>query len=265
MKVDGEIIRRTVLEVIREQTSGGEQHLQSGSVLQGVCNRIDVRGDIHAEQAVLTFWHDLFRSGYLAWGYNIINPNPPFCHTTELGRRALEHLSRDPSNPDGYLHHLAARASPNPIAMSYVGEALRCFNSMCFRACAVMIGVAAESLILDVRSALKGYLERHDEEVPRNLTDWKVKSIITGIEHVLEARKADLPRDLWDQYEAHWPAFTQQIRTVRNESGHPKNIEPVETDDVHASLLIFPQLAALTMNLLEWASQDQGHSPTTQP
>jgi hypothetical protein len=61
---------------------------------------------LHEEQALLTAWYDLFGSGHLSWGYNLNNPDPPFCHTTEQGRRTLAQISRDPSNPDGYMAHL---------------------------------------------------------------------------------------------------------------------------------------------------------------
>jgi len=40
--------------------------------------------------------------------------------------------------------------------------------------------------------------------------------------------------------------------TVRNEAGHPSNIDPVTYDTVHASLLIFPELANLVNELSMW-------------
>lgn len=38
-------------------------------------------------------------------------------------------------------------------------------------------------------------------------------------------------------------------------SGHPTSIEPVTPDTVHASLLVFPELAALATSLRDWVSQ----------
>ena len=70
--------------------------------------------------------YDLFRTGYFAWGLNLSNPDPPFFHFTDRGRRALERLSRDPGNPAGYLQYLASVAKLNPIASSYLGEGLDC-------------------------------------------------------------------------------------------------------------------------------------------
>jgi hypothetical protein len=52
-----------------------------------------------------------------------------------------------------------------------------------------------------------------------------------------------------------WPAFTQQIRTARNEAGHPTSVDPITPETVHALLLIFPELAKLGSELKSWVSQ----------
>ena len=57
---------------------------------------------------------------------------------------------------------------------------------------------------------------------------------------------------LRESFEAYWPAFTQQIRAVRNEAGHPVSVEPVTDRAVHSSLLIFPELAVLSSNIMHW-------------
>jgi hypothetical protein len=56
--------------------------------------------------------------------------------------------------------------------------------------------------------------------------------------------------------EAYWAAFAQQIRTVRNDVGHPSSVDPVTPDTVHASLLIFPELAKLQNKLTNWVKDD---------
>ncbi|MGH7171465.1 MAG: hypothetical protein ACRELF_12170 [Gemmataceae bacterium] len=43
------------------------------------------------EQLILTCWHDLFRLGWLSWGYNLDNPDTPFFHVPQpdTQRRAI--------------------------------------------------------------------------------------------------------------------------------------------------------------------------------
>src|ERR1700737_4976544 len=98
-------MRGKMLEVIAKLEDGS--HLQSGVVLERVATQIGAR-TIDDERAILTCWHDLLRTGILAWGHSLGNPNPPFAHLTEQGRRGLRNLSRDPSNPDGYVAALSA-------------------------------------------------------------------------------------------------------------------------------------------------------------
>jgi len=69
---------------------------------------------------------------------------------------------------------------------------------------------------------------------------------------MITAKKSSLPTPLFERFEANWPAFTHQIRTARNEAGHPVTVEPVTAEEVHASLLIFQELATLAKQVQEW-------------
>jgi hypothetical protein len=111
-------IRAMILTVITQQERQFLSNLQSNSVLHEVHEKVRAAqpGGLsreqlaEREQGLLTAFHDLFRTGYLAWGFNLSNPDPPFFHVTEQGRRALRDISRDPANPEGYLAHLRAAA-----------------------------------------------------------------------------------------------------------------------------------------------------------
>lgn len=257
MVIEGAKIRSTLLQVLEEQHrtasgSAGAISLQQVSILREAVARLGGRLTDAEGQALLTAWYDLFRTGHLSWGYNLNNPDPPFCHVTEQGRRALQHLSRDPSNPDGYVAHLMARAGLNAIARSYVDEALRTYNTNCFRATAVMIGAAAESMALDLRDAVVAGATRTGRTPAKDLTDFRIKRVIDALYKELEMQQGGMPASLWEQFQAYWPAFIQQIRGARNDVGHPASVEPVTPETVHAALLIFHELAALTTKLLAW-------------
>jgi hypothetical protein len=245
-------IRAMVLDVV-DELARKYDNLQAGGVLQEASRRLP-RHDRTVERGLLTVFYDLFRTGYLSRGHDLPNPSPPFFHVTALGRQALALRSRDPANPDGYLAHLRARASVGPVTDSYVTEALNTFNAACFKATAVMVGAAAESLVLGVRDALVARLQALGQPVPADLTDWRVKRILASLETMITAKRAALPMPLFERFEANWPAFTHQIRTARNEAGHPVAVDPVTPEEVHASLLIFPELATLAKQLQAWIS-----------
>lgn len=253
MSPTGEEIRRVLLEVIQAESSNGPS-FQSNGILSEAQRRLGIARNVAMEQALLTLWHDLFRTGYLAWGYNLANPDPPFCHLTDQGRRTLEHLSRDPANPDGYIHHLNQTTQLNPIANSYLVEALVTYNSNCYKASAVMIGASSESIVLDLRDVLVAKITSLGRTPSRDLVDWRTKRILDAIKRELDSHSSSIPTSLWEAYQGFWPAFTQQIRAARNDAGHPTNIDPVTVEIVHASLLIFPELAKLANDLSVWVT-----------
>lgn len=197
-------------------------------------------------------WYDLFREGIISWGFNLANSEPPFCHLTERGADAMAQLSRDLSNPAGYLAHLKAIGALNAIAMSYITEGLDAYNSGCHRAAAVMVGCAAECLTLELRDTVVAKFQGKSQPVSPKLQDWRVKTVLDQLAVEIDDRRASMPQQLREEHSSYWSAFTGQIRMARNEAGHPNSIDPVTVDIVHASLLIFPQLAKLSLELLAW-------------
>lgn len=250
-------IRSTLLEIIAEkdkplQKSPTSGSLQAGPILSEVSRRLSQYRSHEFEQAILTCWYDLFRNGILCWGHNLCNTDPPFCHLTTHGRKILENLSRDPSNPEGYMTFLTKSTKLSPIAKSYIEEALSTYNTNCFKASAVMVGAATENLVLTIRESLISKMDSLGLSKPRDLSDWRLKKISVAIENVLSEKKGMMPNELYESFEAYWPAFIHHIRTARNESGHPTSIEPVTQNSVHASLLIFPELGILVSRLEDW-------------
>ncbi|MCL5978693.1 MAG: hypothetical protein M1147_11395 [Nitrospirae bacterium] len=251
-------IRTIMLQVIHDQQPKGptDRQLQQGSVLEETKRRLGVTYDLTKEQAILTTWHDLFRTGYLAWGLNITNPNSPFFHVSESGRRALASLSRDPGNPAGYLRHLAAIATLNPIGYSYLKEGLECYMAGLYKAAAVMVGGATENIILELRDVTVQKLISLGKPIPKKMNDWKIKTVSDTLYNFLDGYKSQFVPELRDEFEAYWTAFAQQIRAVRNDAGHPTSVDPVTPDTVYASLLIFPELAKLADKLRTWVTND---------
>jgi hypothetical protein len=254
--VTGQELRQALLDAVNDVGRCDTSSFQTGVILRRVADKLGIRDNLKAEQALLTMWHDLFRQGMIAWGYNISNSQPPFCHLTEQGRAILGHMSRDPLNPDGYMAHMRKTGFLNPVAASYLTEALMTFNAGCPKATAVMVGAAAESLSLDLRDALVAKLSSLQQSVPRALSDWRIKPVLDTMQRELGTRSATMPHVLAENYQSYWPAFTQQIRCVRNDAGHPASIDPVTHESVHAALLIFPELAALAHALKTWVVND---------
>ena len=251
-------VRDCVLQVIADRApkKPGGGNLQSEAILLEVRDRLGGSRDHSLEEAILTVFHDLLRTGYLAWGFNLSNPNPPFFHITEQGRKSLANLSRDPSNPDGYLTFLSKVVKLNPIADSYLREALACFVNDLPKSAAVMVGGASESIALELRDEITGRLQALNHAIPKGMDDWRFKVVLDSIYSFLDQNTGQMSRELRESFKSYWPAFLQQIRSARNDAGHPSSVDPVTFDTVHASLLIFPELGKLTGELRKWVSHE---------
>lgn len=249
--MDGNTIRTVLLEVLSEHHSQGPGYFQTMPVLGEVRRRLNIRGAAD-EQAVLTLFHDMFRTGQLGWGYDLANPDAPFMHLTDAGQRTLRHLSHDPSNPGGYLAYLEERGSLDAVATSYIEEALVAYNSACFKAAPVMTGGAAESVALRLREKVLERLVAVGKTPPKGLKEWQIKKVLDALKNLLDQHRATMPNALNEAYSAYWPAFTQQIRAVRNDAGHPSGLTSVTPETVHASLLVFPELVKLVRDLEDW-------------
>src|SRR5438094_10521740 len=98
-----------------------------------------------------------------------------------------------------------------------------------------MVGVAAESVVLDLRDVVVVLLEHDRKPIQSDLKNRNVHTVTTALDKWFNAhidRKNH--RKLWESYESNWNAFTGQIRTARNEAGHPISIDPVTHSTVHA-------------------------------
>ncbi len=247
-------MRETLLEVIAKQSpkSSIDSSLFTQNVLSETSDRLELfKSSKDSQQALLTLLHDLFRTGYLAWGNDINNPDPPRFHVTNKGRTLLENISRDPGNPDGYMNYLKNNFYLNDITFSYIEEAIQCYVNGLYKATAVMTGAAAESLILEIRNSLKDYLFKTGQNTNKKLDHWMITKVHTEISDILLKLKDKFPNSLYEELLAHWPAFIIQIRKSRNESGHPSSVSPSSVETVYASLLIFPELVKLEQNLLK--------------
>lgn len=245
-------LRETLLKIVEDQQprDAFSSGLQQGLVLDEARRRLP---DV-SDEAILTQWGELFRTGLLAWGMNLSNPNPPFFHATELGKRALANATRDPSNPAGYLRHLDGLVSLSPTTESYLREGLECYVAGLTKAAGVMIGAAAESIIIDLRDTIVAHMKNNGQEPKSKITAWQIKSIIDGLNAYVMSRTPPMDAQLEDEYKANWYSFSHYIRMVRNGAGHPKSVDAITDEQVHAALLMFPSVASLAQKISKWAT-----------
>lgn len=73
-------LEKALLDIAKEFIEQGPGYSQDTVVLREAIQRLHIGCDLKEQQRLLTAWHDLFRKGTLAWGYDIDNPSTPFFH-----------------------------------------------------------------------------------------------------------------------------------------------------------------------------------------
>jgi len=76
-------LEETLRDMAIEFFHQGPGYSQETVVLREAAKRLGIGHDIREQQRLLTAWHDLFRNGILAWGYDVDNPTAPFFHLAE--------------------------------------------------------------------------------------------------------------------------------------------------------------------------------------
>lgn len=246
-------IRSVMLECVQNSARQERGSLSREGVLAYAVRLLRERKIPYRDIDLLECWDEFMRSGMLCWGMDLANqgPSPSWAHVTERGQRSLERVSRAPENPTGYLASISAAVPTYSVARSYIAEALNTYNAGCFKATAVLAGAAAEALVLDLRDRLVERMEESGRAIPATLKEWRIKIVRDEIERQINSARKSIDRATWERFEAYWP-LSEQLRITRNDAGHPKSVEPVTADAVHASLLIFPEFARLVADLCAW-------------
>ena len=133
--------RRSLLEMIR-----GVDHFDRAWIIAEACRRLGPVGNHQdTQRRIMDAWDELYRDGIILYGHNLANLGMGFAHLTEFGAEALAQPERDPGNVPGYKAAVAPYVADQPIARSYLDEALVTYNRGAYKAAAVMLGGAAEA------------------------------------------------------------------------------------------------------------------------
>jgi hypothetical protein len=190
----------------------------------------------------------LIIEGVIAPGYSnpyqSHNPALPWFHITDYGRKVLSAGRSIPHDPTGYLDALkvAATTTVGEVTIAYVEEALRCFNRGCHVAAVLLLGVAAESVFLQLCTVVRAALKRTaDQKAFDELPD-QVKHKHRWIVAKYRAlpgsvRRSALPESL----DVNLTVLYDLIRRQRNDLGHPQEHPPeVNREQAFVFFQLFP-------------------------
>ncbi len=231
--------------------TGGEGFAREYAIKQTI-EKLGQRYHSLTARRVMDAWDDLYRTGAVGYGMDMANLGTNWAHLTEFGLASVKELDRDPANPAGFMAAVGQFLANEPVAASYLGEALATYNKGAFKSSAVMLGGAAEALHLSLRDKLAAKITTSGGTAPPELTTWIISRVLASMERLFGNRMNDMDRNLRERFESYWPAWTGLFRMTRNEAGHPKSVDPITRDAIHAALLLFPEQARLSADLAAW-------------
>jgi hypothetical protein len=146
-----ELVRTIFLERLRRDTSWNQINPYEDT---GFRPYVEYVGDSQLGKTRLlillqeTFWEFVVQ-GVVAPGKDFSNPNLPWFHVTEYGKKVLAAGEFLPHDPTGYLQRFRTQVgTPDPTVEVYLSESLDCFTRGSFIASVVMLGVASERAFL---------------------------------------------------------------------------------------------------------------------
>ena len=230
-------------------------NVMSAAVAKGLLREAP---DIHyqcplADKITAVIW-ELIMEGVYTPGISMQTPNLPFLRVTEHGLKCFEAGELTAHDPDDYLLRLKTLCpSIDAITVLYTREALDTFRSGKHLAATVMIGVAAENMLLRLVDAVHAALNTPQRQAKFE-KDTKGKNAKTQHDEALVRLKSPatpLPAELESVLTQHIDGIYDLIRRTRNEAGHPtgKRMERYET---HALLLLFPTYCKTVNDLMDW-------------
>ncbi len=161
---------------------------------------------------------------------------------TNAGRSAAHDEEMNPDNSGDYLERLGAKVpNLNPTVLQYARESVVAYNSRCYLASAVMLGVASEAAFLEMARSFGNWLpDGQKQKFLKIIDDPRLNYIAKFLDFrkKIEPLKSSIPDELSGSMSLTLDSVLDLLRVYRNEAGHPTG-KQVARDDAFVNLQMF--------------------------
>ena len=139
------------------------------------------------------------------------------------------------------------------MARLYLSEALETFRTGNDLASVVLIGVAAEKIMLDIIEATQNAITDTNEKTvfQKSCAKQNIKPKFDALRNKMTGKKGLFPRPLEDVLVLHLDGIFDFIRRHRNDGGHPTG-RKFEREESFALLQLFPTYCRTGYSLIDW-------------
>lgn len=182
----------------------------------------------------------------------------PWFKVTEWGKRCLEKGEYLPHDAGLFMERMRKEFPTLDTAIAlYLTESLKCFRGATFVASAVMVGVAAEQMMLVLRKAVYDALsspekkKRFDDDA-----QGQIKRVYDAVWKRLDPVREQMPERLRESVGVELAGVFELVRKTRNEAGHPTG-RSIEREEAEALLLLFPTYAKTVYAVIGWLANQE--------
>lgn len=177
----------------------------------------------------------------------------PYFSITPFGHDVFANLrsDTDPADATDYLDKLKARApSANETVLRYVAESVSTFNTQHYLAAAVLLGVAAETLLEQLYDAIGKHLGAGTAAYLTNLQQkrWASQRLEYARERLNE-HLVEFPVEFRSRVDQYLDMLAQTIKMSRDDVGHGRPLR-VDREIAAMNLVSFPVLAKIVEELI---------------
>lgn len=189
-------------------------------------------------------FHTLLNRGVIAPGaVGNYGPDLPNFHVTEYGLKCLEATYILPYDSEVYLNKLSEISSLNAWIKFYIEQSLECFNSYCYEASLIMVGLSNEIIMEELINSYLGYLKRNDiaerDKLKKEIDNMQAisaryRKYSESLGRIMsrDKRLKELSKSI-DKLANE--TFQSYVRLTRNELSHPNE---VKTDRITALMIL---------------------------
>jgi hypothetical protein len=182
------------------------------------------------------------------------DPGLPFFQITEWGKRCLAEGEFLPYDTGQFINRLKAKVpAVDQLVLRYLTESLQCFRAAAYLGSAVMVGVASESILLSLRSAIELALDTQQKKnkFTADTAGKSVKRIYGEIQKRLDPSMEQITAALnKEDISAELSGIFDLIRKTRNDAGHPTGRD-VEREEAFALLQLFPSYCKVAYDVID--------------
>jgi hypothetical protein len=204
-------------------------------------------------------WELLLREVFAPGRVGHPNESLPGLIITPYGEECMKAGELTPNDPEGYLKRITAESpGVDAVTMLYLGEALQTFKFGNFLATAVMVGVAAESILSKIIEAVKNALDTSAKKSSFEGALNRRKTAKSHHEQVilrLRASTTPLPAEFDEVLFLHIEGLFHIIRRTRNDAGHPSGTK-LERSEANGLLSMFPPYCKTAYRLINWLARN---------